>query len=147
MATHSHPAGSYISYDADGTPPYTDLAEIISIDAPEVAREPSVDTKLESTDKIKITTPGMKDPGESGFVVYMTKTQVATLIGFYNSGTTYYWKITFPLIDSESTASILVWQGWVMSYKAEQVEAESNDKWRVNFRIKNTTMPVFTAGS
>lgn len=147
MATHTFPAGTLLSYDTDGVSTYTDLAEIISITPAQLKREPSPNTNLESTDRIIARTAGMIDTGEASFRVYFTKTQFNTLLGFFASGTAYYWKVSFPLIDSESTKSIAVWQGYISGVDFESIERDSNDKISVNFTMTNTATITFTAGS
>jgi hypothetical protein len=147
MATHTHPAGSLLSYDTDGVSTFTDLAELIAIMPASPKRQPSPNTNLESTDKIIKRTAGMIDPGEGSFRCYFTKTQYNTLIGFFDSGTEYYWKLSTPLIDTEATKSTLVWTGFVSSVEWESIERDSDDKLAVTFAITNTSKPTFTAGS
>jgi len=148
MAEHTLPKGTKISYSTNGGSSYTDIGELVSISPPPKMREESPDTNLEATDGVKVTTPGMKEPGETKFKCYFTKAQFATLNGFWDSGETYKYKITYPLITGESSPSIFgPWDAWVKEIAQDSIETESNDKIKAEFTLKNRSIPGFTAGS
>lgn len=142
--THLHPKGTTFGYSAAGSV-YTDMPDLISVAPPKLERGHSDDTLLASFGEI--TTPGWIKATDSDFKLYLTKALYVILTNLWAAGTTYYWKITYPLIDSESAASTWVWTGYVASIETSEAEKLSDEKINCTLSIRRVTAPVFTAGS
>lgn len=144
MATKTHPYGTNLSYSANGST-YTDLTDIVSIDPPNISVGESETTVIDSTGAYKEFIPSWAEAGELSFTCRFAKAQYNTLVGFLRA--VYYWKITFPLISGETTASTLVGQGFITEIGITEGSAESDDVYDVEVTIRYTGAVTFTAGS
>jgi hypothetical protein len=135
--------GTKFYYDLDGTPPYTELADVKSISGPEITVEIKERPKLALTDGYKEYCAGFKDGGEISLTLYFTKAQYA-LVKDTLFAELYYYKVEFPLVDSETTNSILVARGIL---RKVGLEIPEDDFITVPVAIKVTGKPTFTAGS
>jgi hypothetical protein len=147
MATKTHPATTKLQYDADGTPPFTDLTDITSVHPPNPKRGDSKNTHLASTSRTHTYQPSWIEPGECGFVGYFTQTQFNTLLGFFNTGTEYYWRVLLPLIDAQATNAYIAFNGYVNEIGLDEIKTDSDDLIMCPFKIKVSGLPTFSAGS
>ena len=104
-------------------------------------------THLASTGKVREYIPGWRDPGMLEFNGYFTKTQFATLKGLADAGTFKFWKVTYPLIDTEVTATILVSYGFISKIGFDQISMEGDDAIKCPFEICCSGDDTFTAGT
>jgi hypothetical protein len=148
MATKTKSYGAKLSYVSSGTS-YTDLTDIISITLPNLERADVDLTHLESGNNYREYGGGWIEPGTIEFEGYFTKTQFSTLKATLLDGGSdgYSWKVTFPLISGESTASTLVATGYLKSIGSNAIDSSPDGRITCPFAVKVTGKPTFTAGS
>jgi len=148
MATKTHSGGTTLGYDTDGTPPYTDIADLVRIKPPPRKRGKVKTTSIADANKVHSYIPGWREAGEIEFVGHFTKTQFATLNGFFDNETIYYWKVEFPFISGESTThSNLVCQGFISEIDFDEITEGQDETVHVPFKVQITGLVTFTAGS
>lgn len=146
MAAKTHVYQSKIQYDADGTPPFTDLADVKMIAPPNLTKGDVDITHLESTGHFREALPGWRVGEDATFDMYFTKTQFNVVLGFFNSETIYYWRILYPLISGESSNSMTAFQGYVKGIGFNQITT-NDEAIMCPVTIHPTTTPTFTAGT
>lgn len=146
MATKTHSYTSKISYSSTGSS-YTDITDCRLITPPNMEVGDVDTTHLESASAAKEYIAGWLEGGEVPFEIHFHKTQFDTIRTIFTGRTTYYWKITLPLISGESTPSSFVIQGHVKSFGFSEISSDSDDTLRVPITVKVTGLPTFTAGS
>jgi hypothetical protein len=142
-----HPHTTQLQYDADGTPPFTAVADVVGITPPKMTKGDSKVTLLNAAAKVHSYIAGWRESGEIEATLFFEKAGFNTLLGFYNSDTVYYWRILFPLISGESTNSHLAFQGYVKGIEPGEVNTDSDDPVEYKVVIKVTGAVTFTAGS
>lgn len=145
MGTKTQAFGAQILYDADGTPPFTALADIKSITPPGAKIAKSDITTLESSSQWREFTASWKSGDDVTFEAYYTKAQFETLEGFY--GTTYYWRINFPLISGESTNGFIAFQGFISGHAAGTMNTDDEGSIMATTTITITGPVAHTSGS
>jgi hypothetical protein len=126
MAQKMHSYGAKLQYDADGTPAYTDISDVLSVDPPKAKADASETTHLESTAAWKEFIPGFIEAGEFSWMGYVHKTMFNTLYTtIYVGRLTYYWKILFAVITGETTGSSMIWQGFISEIGVEEIKDEA----------------------
>lgn len=148
MADKLHPFGGDLAYDTDLTPPYTSLSDVIDIELPELAKNPSNTTHLKSPGRTKTKDgQGWIVPGEYTFKIYYHETQFQTLYNFFKSGTELNWQYTFPLLPSQTNGATWKSKGHLSNIKIEVMSEDSDDKIMVTLKIECNDLPTFTLGS
>lgn len=144
MAEKMHPYGTKLSYSVNDSA-YTDLTDVVSITPPKTSVGESETTHLESASAAKEFVASWVEAGELSLTIRFHKTQFATLYGLLRA--TRYWKITFPLLSGEVTASSLKGQGFIKEIGVTEGSAESDDVYDCEITIRFTGALTFTAGS
>lgn len=143
MALHSNK--TILSYSANGSS-YTPVTLVKKISGPSIEWSDVDDSHLNMSDKFRIFSQGLGDGGEIEFELHFAKGMVNTLYATIANATnpTYFWKVEFPLITGETTAS-----NWVMTGHINQLgsEFELDENIMQSIKIKVASKPVFTQGS
>jgi hypothetical protein len=147
LATKTHPFGTTLGYADTVGGVYTTLTDLIDVTPPSVEIGKTETTHLASTGKAREYIAGWRDPGMLEFTGYLTKAQFTTLKGFADAGTQKFWKVTFPLIDSEATATILISFGFISKIGVDQISMEGDDAIKCPFEVCCSGDDTFTAGS
>lgn len=145
---HLHPYGTELDFSVDDIT-YTPVNDLQSVEGPGVAWTKSDDTTLQTANRLKISTPGLQEVNQLKFVTYGHKTQGwGTIMTNFYGRATYYWKVTFPKLSAETTASNWKAQGYLVECKPfGKVEKGSDEKIAIEFTVELITKPIFTAGS
>lgn len=138
MADKTHGYGTKLQYDADGTPPFTDLTDLRGVTPPNPERGEAEITHLESAGMAREYMASWINTGEVPFTGYYTKAQFNTLLGFLAAGTTYYWRVLFPLIGAEATNGYVAFQGFVKKVGFDEITTEDDGTIKCPFTIKTT---------
>ncbi len=149
---HLHPATSKISRSTNGGSSYTDLTDCMEISPAELSKTKSKDTSLDNTSRTHTYTfNSWVEPGDAEVTLYFHKTQFNTILAAFITpavgGAALFWKITAPVLSSESTPSILVFQGDVTKLKIDKISIDSDDHITRPVTIGASGVPTFTAGS
>ncbi len=140
-----HPFGAALYYDADGSDPYTEITGVKAINGLDVTIGESKTTHLKSTGAANTYEPGWIEPGNNTFKLFLVKAMLTTLYGLKR--TSLYYRITLPLIGSETTPSKWEFQGFFNKYGMPEFDADSDDQIMIDCGIKVSGLPTFTAGS
>ncbi len=146
---HVFSAGASIGYSPTNSN-YTTLYDLQEIDAPALDRDDSPDTDLDSSAKTKQMTPGWRSTGSATVRLYLTKAQFAALQTLYNldgPSAVYFWQLTLPKLSSESTASNLVFEGYIKSIKIGRASVSSSEKIDCTVTITGSFGVTWTSGS
>jgi hypothetical protein len=143
---HIHPAGFGLYYSTDGNS-YVLLDNLSSVEGPSQERGESEDTTLASPNKFLLATPGWIKGGNVPFVMYLHKTQFATLYGYFTAGTGLYWRALAALLAGETDGSKWEAQGWLAKCHQTKAEKASEEKIMAEFEIHLTALPTFGAGT
>lgn len=111
-STGTHSYSSTLSWDTAGGTNYTALAEVVNIDMPAL-KVPAADfSNLNSPSATREKRPKMVDPGSGKFTLTWTKAMHTSLMAQLR---TYpiSWKVTYPLVGTETTASKATWTGFI----------------------------------
>jgi len=150
VAAETHPHRSKLSYSAAGSS-YTDLTEARMYKLPGFERGKTDITKLDSTAMWRECIGSWKEPGTVGgelyFLASLYNTFLATIMALAPENSLYYWKFTFPLLSSQSTASTLILNGYLSKLDFNEISVASDDALAVPFEIQCSGAPTFTAGS
>jgi hypothetical protein len=142
-----HPKGTTFFTSIDGSS-YTQTSDLVSIAPPDVELGDSDDTDLSSSNAAEVTTPGWIKATEAELMVWVTKAQFATFLGYATGRTPLWLRIQYPLVNAEvSVGSQLNWQGYFKGVKVSKAEKMSEDKIQATITIKRTTVATFSAGS
>jgi hypothetical protein len=146
MAAKTHGYLSILAYStADVT--YTDLTDAKMVGMMDQDKGDVPTTVLDSPNHTEEFLPGWRKPGEIRLEVYFHKTQFNTLLGFFASETIYWWRLSLPLIGTETVSSKLKAQGYVKKIALSDVQAGEDDTYMVPITIKVTGPFTFTAGT
>jgi len=146
MADKTHPFGLTLEYDIDNAgDDYVAVGDIIAVTPPSISFGSAETTVLDSANAFKEYIASWGDGGDISFTIRFAKAQLAALYALVR--VTYYWKIKFPLVGSESTESEWLAQGFITAIDTSEGSAESDDVFDVDVTIKVTGKPTFTAGS
>ncbi len=146
MATKSRHYGSILRYSTNDSS-YTDLTDVKSVSPPKNKRGDAEITVLDSTSFAREFMASWINGGEVTFMVYLHKTQIATLQTMFDAGTTYYWRCVLPLLSGESTSSYVKWQGYLNGLEVGEVSTEDQGIYMVTFSQKVTGVVSWTSGS
>lgn len=132
--------GTVLAYSADGVT-YTDIDEVVSIDAVKGKRKKIKKTRLDSANEHEQFRAGLKETDELKVKVQYVKTIFATLLGFFNATSPQkYWKIT--LADGSSTAGT----GYISEID-QAPKADSEDILYFDFSVQPDSKWTFTAAA
>lgn len=147
MATKTKGYGSRLSYSAAGST-YTALTDMAAFTPPSLEYADLKTTNLESTDGVHEYQAGLGEPGEIPGTAYFTKAQFAALMALAGPASdNYYWKITFPLLSGESTASQIIARGHLKKISLDEINIEDDNKVMAPIAIKVTGKWAFTAAT
>jgi len=111
-STATHSCGTRLSWDTAGGTTYADIAEVIDLDGPS-PKIPAADvSNLQSPNCYREKRPKMVDPGAFKAKMNFTKAQYGQLLGQVRKYPISF-KISFPLIGTETTASSATWSGFI----------------------------------
>jgi hypothetical protein len=147
VATKTKSYGFQLQYDADGTPPFTALTDIISCTPPVLERADIKISNLDSASSAHEYIPGWTEGGAVPFMGYFTKAQFNTLLGFLTAGTEYFWRAVPALISGESTNSHVAFKGYVRKIGIDEVNIDDDGKITCPFEVKVTGLPTFVSGA
>ena len=135
MATHGF--GTLLKIDADGNSSYeTTVAEVTSIDSPDMETTVSDAWNLASSSAVKTFVAGMVDPGECRVGLRFTKAQYNTFLGYLRTAKP--WQIVFP------ESSTLAFSGFFKTLGGPKVGED--DAINQECVIKVSGAVTFTAG-
>jgi len=146
LAAKLHPYTTKLYYDADGADPYTELTDLIECTPPNTTSGDCETTHLSSAGAAREYIAGWIEGGVVPFAGYFAKTQFTQLRTMLTGRLTWYFRITLPLLSTETTPSKVECQGHVHSIAFDQVTIDDN-AIRCPFEMKVTGLPTFTAGS
>lgn len=132
-------AGVKVLYDLDGTPPFTDLGDLMTASLSGITTESKERTVLTSASQFKEFCPGFNDGGELTFSMLCKGTRVTAINALRR--VTCYWRLQWGLQDGESTAAYWVFLGFITSQGEEH--PEGGDKSSISITVKITGEPVF----
>jgi hypothetical protein len=135
--------GATIQYDADGTPPFTDIGGVKSITYNGLTTEVKDADSLTSWFKEKC--PGKLDGGQITFTVKMTKARLTILVDMQKARTMDYWRVIFPTLDTESAPSHWEATGFITSVGTEF--PEDGGEVTVPVTVEVTGEPDFVEGT
>lgn len=144
MATKTHPYSAALSYATATNGTFTALADVRSVKPPNIQIGSSETTHLGSANAAKEFIPGWIDAGDIGFTLYFDSAQFSTVYGLVRSSR--YWKITFPLVGTQTTAATWVAEGFLTSLDTAEMGIDDNAVTAPG-TIKVTGKPTFTAAS
>lgn len=148
MADKTHPYGYKFLYAAatgeTSASNFTALSDIRSIKPGGLTVGKTDTTILESTNAHRENIPGWGETDDATFTAYFTKAQLTTILGLYRTQKTF--RISKPLIGTETTASLLTWNGHITSVD-EQEGSTDDEALMVNFAVAVSGKPTYSAGS
>lgn len=130
-------------YDLDGTPPFTDIGDVIDISGPGVTIESKEKTTLASAARFKEFCPGFGDGGEVTFNVLMKKAKVTALKTLWF--VVFYGRLQWPLQDGESTPSYWEFTCFITNHGEEH--PEDGGRCTIPVTTKISGEPDFTEGA
>lgn len=153
MANEIHPFGAVLAY-SDNDSSYTDLTLVRLIKPPNISRGSMEVTSLDSTEAWREFLQGWKDAGMMRFEIHLAKALVNTLhgsgeafLGASPGDSNKYWRVTYPLVASESTGSRIKCLGHLMEFDYSELRAGSDEPAIVSGGIKLSGKPTWTSGS
>ncbi len=147
MATKTHPAGTKLQYDLDGTPPFTDVGELKKVKPPGMERADSLNSDLSVAGRVHTYQASWMEPGECEFEVYLTKAQHVILLGFHTAGTMYNWRVLYPLIDAEAVNGFHAFQAYFKKIEISEIDVESDDLIYCMLTLKVSGAITYTAAT
>jgi hypothetical protein len=132
-------AGATFLFDLDGTPPFTDLGDLIDVALSGITTESKEKTVLASAAQFKEYCPGFSDGGEVTFTVLAKKAKVAALNALRR--VTFYGRLQWGLQEGESTPSY--WEYLCFITNQGETHPAGGDKVTVAVTCKITGEPVF----
>jgi len=116
------------------------VAEVISIEPPNLKRKAVDTTHLKSANMWRTFMAGFKDGGEIKFELSYTKDQCDALTTLFDGGNTTTWRVTFPELGQWSTS------GFMTDF--QDGKAQDDDRLTGSATVKITGHPTFnTNGS
>lgn len=141
-----HVTGIKIQYDADGTGVYTDVSELVSFTPPDGVTTDSPGHNINSAGRIKATIAGMISLDTMSMLCRYNTAQYIALLAIQAAGTTYYWRIQFPLLTGQTTQGDRVdFQGYLS--RVGGPAGGDDDTVNQTIDVKPTTLPTITVGS
>lgn len=142
MATKTHPYSAQLGWLTSGTV-YAAFADVKKIKPPKLTVGKVDVTHLESTAAFRERIPGWGDTDDPAMEVYFTRTQETTLYSLLR--VTAAFQVTFPLVGTETTASKLVWTGFVIELDKSEL-ATDDEAIMTPLAFAVTGKPSFTQG-
>jgi Lambda phage tail tube protein, TTP len=142
-STGTHSYSSKISYDAAGGTTYTDVIEIIEMKVNGKKVPATLLTNLNSPGGAHEKRPKLIDAGTVTFTLNWTKSQYNTFLTNLRNALMG-WKITFPLVGAEVTASKEEFKGHISNLG---VAIPDDDRIISDVEIEVSGLPTFTQGS
>lgn len=149
MPSDSTPlAGEGVKLQISIASTFTDIANIVEIDGPELTVNAVKRTSM--TDAYHKTRPSTKpELGKVTLKIQLTPNDTTThslLLGrAATPGTVDDWKIVFP--DGQVVPAHVTFSGFVSKVKSTGMKAESEEQVTGEFEIQLTSVPVYTAGA
>lgn len=126
---------------------YVAYSDLLSVTPPSLERADVDDSDLDSASQAREYVAGWIEPGEVPFSGRFTKTQYNAILTDFAAGTNLYWRVDFPLIDSEAAKSMINFRGHVKAVGFDEANVDDDNLVTCQFAIKVTGLPTFTAGS
>jgi hypothetical protein len=142
-STGTHSVTTTFAVDPTGGTAYATIAEVIEITGPGMNVQKTKFTNLGSPNATEEYKPGLIDPDVLTMKLNWTKAQYSTWLGQLRTPGMA-WKITFPLVGAEITASTLTGKGFLTKLG---LAIPDNDRITNDVEFAITGSPVFTAGS
>ncbi len=142
----THPYTGKLSYSTDNVT-YTDFSSIISVKAPDLTKGDTDITVLSSTGEAKEYMAGWRESGEVGLTLQFLAAIMTTVMGFYQSNTNYYWKVSCPLIAAETLPSRIVSFGFLKSISLSEMKAGEDNVVSIPITIKCSGPVTYTAAT
>ena len=142
-STGTHSYGTKFSIDSTGGTSYVDLAEVLEVTGPDMNVAKTKFTNLGSPNAAEEYKPGLIDPGMLTMKLNWTKAAYSTWMPLLRTAGMS-WKITFPLVGAEVTASTLTGKGFITKFG---LTVPDNDRITQDVELAVTGFPVFTSGS
>lgn len=153
MANEIHPFGTVLAYSDDDSS-YTSLTLVRLIKPPNISRGSMETTSLDSTEAWREYLQGWKDAGMMRFELHLAKALANTLLGtgeaFFGAtpgDSNKYWRVTYPLISTESTGSRIKCLGHLCEFDLSELRAATDEPAIVAGAIKLSGKPTWTSGS
>src|SRR5437868_173042 len=108
LGTHSY--STNFGIDPAGGTTYVNLAEVVDDNGPDIAVGSTKFTHLNSDNAFHEYKPGLGEGGNLSLKLNFAKAQFNTLLGYLRTAGMA-WKITYPLVGAEVTASKLEGKG------------------------------------
>lgn len=140
--TGTHVFSTTLQVDWTGGVSYGSIAEVFRISGPGFKVGSSNMTNLNSPNAAKEKKPGFIDAGEVSIGVTWTKAVYNSAVGALRK--TLNWKLIFPLVGAEVTASSVTFSGHLTGIP---LEVPDDDRISHTITIDVTGLPVFTPGS
>ncbi len=139
--------GATLAYSTTVGGAYTTLTGLKNFTppAPKGARVKNHD--LNAATQVVTSQRGWIDPGEMPLTLYFDRAQYNTILGFLSTGVEYFWKVTFPMIGGESTASKLTAPGYVAEVKLDEISIDDENLVMLPIVVQLNDVPTFTPGS
>lgn len=147
MADKMHPYKAVMGYKTVASvTTYTDFSDLYAVKSPNQQVGVTDITTLDNTNQtgFKEFMPSWGDGGEAGFNVYLAKAQFTVLLSLLRITADF--RVTFPPIGTETTASKMTFNGFITGIDTEEMTIDDNAV-RVPITVKVSGKPGFTAGS
>jgi len=142
MAVKTHPYSAALSYATATNGTYTALADVRAIKPPNIQIGSAEASSLDSANAAKEYIPGWLDGGDVGFTFHFDSAQFSTIYGLARAQR--YWKITFPLVGTQTTAATWVAYGHYTQLDTSEMTVEDNTV-TCPVTVKVSGKPTFTA--
>lgn len=144
MSCKTASQGAKLQYDLDNTPPYTDIAHIVSIDGPDIEVDVEEETELDNAEmgRWKEFCANFIDGGEITAEVYFTKAKYTLFLGTLLAAT-YHYRVVFPLLAGEASNSYIQCQG-IMRRLGNTIPEKGRIKTPIGIKVSGQVF--FTEG-
>lgn len=145
----THPKTTAISVDSTGGTSYAAIGELVSVNPEDKKRGTAKTTTMDSSNTYNELIKGWKTGGVIKIMLRYVAANHATLETIFEDDTSTIpnWKVTFPLVGSQVTASTVVFLGVLTGLGVSQGSSEEDKAYESELEITITGKPVFTAGS
>ena len=141
-STGVHVFSTTLQVDWTGGVSYGSIAEVFRISGPNIKVSTTMLTNLNSPSAAREKTPGFIDGGECTFSITWTKAVINQAVGALRKKLN--WKLIFPLVGAEVTASNWTFTGHLTALGNDVPE---DDRIVCPLTVDITGLPVFTPGS
>lgn len=143
MATKTHPYSAQLGWLTSGTT-YAAFSDVKGIKPPKLSVGKCDTTYLESANGFRERIPGWGDADDATMMVHFAKAQYTTLLSLLRVTASF--QVSYPLIGTETTASKLVFAGFVTEIDHNEMTTDDESiQVPVSFAVTGKT--TFTAGA